>query len=293
MPDQLIRAAACVTLALSAAATAELHPRLGGAAAYDDVLGITWLTNAGLSGSDSWDSSLSWVAGLNAVAHLGFNDWRLASMSVAAGLPIGLADAVVDCSTIWAPLCQDNELGYMFYHTLGGTTGADLSGTHTLGDVTLTDVQATYWSATQSGVTNAWMYHFDIGFGVWSAKNGKRHAWAVRQGDSIAPDTDGDGVGDAVDNCIAVANDGQHDSNGDGIGNLCDADLTGPGGFEDCLVNFLDLHAVAEAFFSRPGLPAWNPDADLDNDGQVNFIDVQQVRRQFFGPPGPSAAGCN
>ncbi|MGB5439426.1 MAG: hypothetical protein WBN90_07250 [Gammaproteobacteria bacterium] len=208
-------ALACIfSLALSTTANAALHSRLGGAAAYDDALNITWLTDAGLSGSNSWANQLAWVAGLNSANHLGFNDWRLASMSVAAGLPTGLAEEVVDCSTIWQPLCRDNELGYMFFHNLGGSTSQDLSGNRTVGDVTLSNIQPRYWSATESGITNAFMYHFDIGFGVWSPKNGNRHAWAVHPGDigtalaipdgDIAPLNAPDGVVNAADVLLAT-----------------------------------------------------------------------------------------
>ncbi len=106
-------------------------------------------------------------------------------------------------------------------------------------------------------------------------------------------DSDGDGVNDDADNCTSVANPDQYDSNGDQIGSLCDADITGPGAVEDCLVNFLDLQAVKDAFFSTPASPAWNPDADFDNSASINFTDLQFLEDQFFGPPGPSAAGCN
>ena len=44
-------------------------------------------------------------------------------------------------------------------------------------------------------------------------------------------DTDGDGVGDSLDNCPDTANPGQEDSDGDGIGDACDtteADTTPP-----------------------------------------------------------------
>ena len=106
-------------------------------------------------------------------------------------------------------------------------------------------------------------------------------------------DSDSDGVPDDSDNCIDVANADQFDSNGDSIGNACDADITGPGGVEDCLVNFVDLQGVKDAFFSNPASPVWNPHADFDNSGQINFTDLQILKGQFFGPPGPSAAGCN
>ena len=37
-------------------------------------------------------------------------------------------------------------------------------------------------------------------------------------------DTDGDGVGDLCDNCMYAFNPGQEDVDGDAIGNLCDPD---------------------------------------------------------------------
>lgn len=106
-------------------------------------------------------------------------------------------------------------------------------------------------------------------------------------------DADADGIADSADNCTAVWNPDQLDVNGDSIGNICDADVTGPGGVADCIVNFLDLSAFRHAFFSTPASPNWNPEADLDGSGSVNFIDVALLRAQIFGPPGPSASGCD
>ncbi|MBT8401694.1 MAG: hypothetical protein KJO98_14545 [Rhodothermia bacterium] len=103
-------------------------------------------------------------------------------------------------------------------------------------------------------------------------------------------DPDGDGVLAWIDNCLGTFNPGQSDTDGDAIGNICDADIATP---NDCLVNFLDLQAVKAAFFATPIQPNWNPDADLDDSGLINFADLQIVKSQFFGPPGPSAAGCN
>lgn len=45
----------------------------------------------------------------------------------------------------------------------------------------------------------------------------------------LTVDSDGDGIGDAVDNCPEVANTTQSDEDGDGIGDDCDpADNDGP-----------------------------------------------------------------
>ncbi|MEL7450880.1 MAG: hypothetical protein AAFN78_16825, partial [Pseudomonadota bacterium] len=58
-------------------------------------------------------------------------------------------------------------------------------------------------------------------------------------------DNDGDGVVDLDDNCILVANADQRDTDGDKIGNICDADFDG-----DCQVNFVDLGELKNNFFT-------------------------------------------
>ncbi len=98
-----------------------------------------------------------------------------------------------------------------------------------------------------------------------------------------AIDTDGDGVSDSTDNCTLVANPSQLDSNGDGFGNACDADLN-----DDGTINFADLQILKAALFSNPSLPNWNPHADFNGDGAINFADLQVMSDSFFGSPGPS-----
>lgn len=117
--------------------------------------------------------------------------------------------------------------------------------------------------------------------------------WCLDPTTSGGADADGDGVPDSTDNCIDVPNPDQYDSNGDDIGSLCDPDVTGPTGVDDCAVNFPDLDAMRVAFFTNPASPNWNPDLDLDNSGVINNIDLAIMKDHFFGPPGPSAAGCN
>ena len=91
------------------------------------------------------------------------------------------------------------------------------------------------------------------------------------------PDADEDGVPDDSDNCTEVVNEDQLDTNGDGIGNACDPDLTG-----DCVVNFGDLGALQAVFFTD------DPDADFDGSGSVNFTDLGVMKSFFFLAPGPS-----
>lgn len=92
------------------------------------------------------------------------------------------------------------------------------------------------------------------------------------------PDSDGDGIPDDRDNCVGIFNPDQRDSDGDGFGNRCDADLNNDG-----VVNFADLNLFRQRFGSR------DPDADLNGDGVVNFADLALFNSLFGMPPGPSA----
>ncbi len=95
------------------------------------------------------------------------------------------------------------------------------------------------------------------------------------------PDADEDGVPDDQDNCVELPNPPQRDSNSDGYGNVCDADLD-----DDGSVDFLDLGRMKAAFFST------DPHADLNGDGTVDFLDLGRMKSLFFQPPGPSGLAC-
>ncbi|GMW06365.1 MAG: hypothetical protein AMXMBFR8_11620 [Nevskiales bacterium] len=106
----------------------------------------------------------------------------------------------------------------------------------------------------------------------------------------VAPigDADGDGIGDHRDNCTLAANgplapdaggNSQRDADGDGFGNVCDADIDNNG-----FVNFVDLALFRAAFGSA------DAQADFDgNGGLVNFADLARFRACFGRAPGPSA----
>lgn len=94
---------------------------------------------------------------------------------------------------------------------------------------------------------------------------------------SSVTDTDGDTVPDDADNCVLVANTDQRDTDGDGLGNRCDADLT-----QDCIVNAADLGELKAVFFSN------DANADFDGNGTVNAFDLGILKQGFFLAPGPS-----
>ena len=97
------------------------------------------------------------------------------------------------------------------------------------------------------------------------------------ESDPLNPDTDGDGVLDGYDNCTLVANANQRDTNGDGYGNICDADLNNDG-----IVDNADLTIMKARFYSH------DPDADLNGDGSVNAGDLAIMKAYFGKKPGPS-----
>ncbi|MFK8030066.1 MAG: PA domain-containing protein [Gammaproteobacteria bacterium] len=90
-------------------------------------------------------------------------------------------------------------------------------------------------------------------------------------------DEDDDLIPDINDNCQLLANGDQRDTNGDGFGNVCDADINNDG-----IINFLDIALLGNLFLST------NADADFNGDGIVNFIDVSIMGNAFLTQPGPS-----
>ena len=287
-----------ITVSANAALVGRLPVTPGGndfQAAYDDVLDITWVTNGALSGLGTWYSQTAWAANLD---YLGFDDWRLAAMSVSAGLPTGTTGSVVDCRSATELACRDNELGYMYYYNLAGSGCNNCTGPQwidyspscspscgwilTVGQYTDDSFQliGPYYSLTEASSNEAWNFSFDSGNQYYIGKvplNLYSYGWAVRAGDVGGPDADGDGIDDADDNCTLVANPDQRDSNNDGYGNFCDGDIN-----SDCAINFIDLGEMKAAFFSD------DEDTDLDGDGVVNFIDLGLIKNAFFGTPGPS-----
>jgi probable HAF family extracellular repeat protein len=188
-----------VMVGLSGPAQAALIDR-GGGFIYDTDLDITWTQDAALSGFDNWDDQVAWVDALSlvdSVRNVTWDDWRLASMSVAGGVPTGSAASVVDCSTATELACRDNELAYMFYHNLGGTVGDDLTGNQGL----IQNIQQDYWSGTEEDARSAWVTIFNGGGPFAPLKsNIFVFAWAVRDGDvgqsSIPEPSTFQGLGD-------------------------------------------------------------------------------------------------
>ena len=88
--------------------------------------------------------------------------------------------------------------------------------------------------------------------------------------------SDGDSVKDVDDNCRLEDNNSQLDTNGDGLGNICDPDVDNDGDVDN------DDDLLIQSLFGTNNL-----DADIDEDGDVDWDDADIA--YFWGndPPGP------
>jgi hypothetical protein len=100
-------------------------------------------------------------------------------------------------------------------------------------------------------------------------------------------DADGDGVPDWNDNCTEQANPDQRDTNQDGYGNLCDADVDDNGAVGLSDFNVFRLH------FGRTSTSGnFDPNVDLTGDGAIGLAEFNLLRGAFGGSPGPSGLAC-
>jgi hypothetical protein len=100
------------------------------------------------------------------------------------------------------------------------------------------------------------------------------------------PDYDGDDTPDAYDSCLLVKTE-QIDTNGDEIGNACDADYDGSG-----VVDEVDERLLALRMGLRCGDFGFDADLDSNDDCTIDALDEALYTAQKDGPPGPSGLTC-
>jgi DNA-binding beta-propeller fold protein YncE len=125
----------------------------------------------------------------------------------------------------------------------------------------------------------------DSGGNVYVTGEGRLHPMGDTPGNAFkiargCSDDDADGICQADDNCLEVANPDQRDTDSDGYGNACDADCT-----DDDFVSTLDfLRMLSE--WAGPG------SCDFNDDGVVGTRDYIHLSRRWEMADGPSGLAC-
>jgi len=100
-------------------------------------------------------------------------------------------------------------------------------------------------------------------------------------------DNDLDGVADAEDNCLGIANADQTDSNLDGFGNACDADYDLSGS-----VGLSDFSIFSAAYGASSSDDHYDTRADHNADGNIGLLDFAVFSQRWGNPSGPSGLTC-
>jgi DNA-binding beta-propeller fold protein YncE len=100
-------------------------------------------------------------------------------------------------------------------------------------------------------------------------------------------DYDGDDTPNVYDSCLLVKEDPAIDSNGDEIGNACDADYDGSGFVDDT-----DSRLLAIRMGRRCGDVGFDADFDSNGDCVIDATDEALYLAQKEQPPGPSGLTC-
>ncbi len=194
---------------------------------YDTTLDITWQANANLAvsnafglnynsnlgpysgdpsgydgyvntdGTMNWPGAMLWIDAMNTANYLGYNGWRLPTMTDTNAPGCDNANSGTDCGynvqTGSAATTVYSEMASMFYDTLGNLAYLDTSGkvqsNNGLKNTGLFEnvVSNYYWSGLEyaPNTDDAWVFDFASGKqnGYWKNGGVPIYAWAVHDGD--------------------------------------------------------------------------------------------------------------
>ncbi len=179
------------------------------------------------------------------------------------------------CGTMTATSCgssYDTEIA-VYDGTCGTLVPITCNDDASAGPCQFTLQSYVTWAATQ-GTT----YYISVG-SYWASGSTGTNVLNV-----TATDGDGDGYGDACDNCVSTSNPGQEDGDGDGVGNVCDNCPTASNASQ----TDSDGDTNGDACDICPG---GNDFADGDGDAVPDFCDVCPTVNN--GTPGQACDDSN
>jgi hypothetical protein len=188
-----VAAALCAAVQNIVVADATLVASDDGEAVYDAVNDVTWLANANLAatksfgvgginpdGSMGWTTAQEWIAAMNAANFLGTNRWSLP----ATRLPDDTCSQMPKAAAFGYG-CVGSQMGYLYYHELGGVKGSTIELQHGDRYRLFKNVQPyLYWSSTLwTRVPNsAFSFSFGNGFQGTNVFVNAMYAMAVAPG---------------------------------------------------------------------------------------------------------------
>ena len=225
-------AAGALYLTILPASEAALVSRMGGLMVYDTELDITWLADANLAASEDFaivrsstelpdpdnaplgatgrmrrDTATAWLQNMNAdnggAGYLGFDNWRLASTSP----PDPTCSRQMEFSDFSDGFnCTGNELGYLFYETMGVSAGDPISSSDNPDLDLFTNIQdeqlglvVAYWfsdavdrsdsinDGTATGDIAGYIFEFNSGELTVGGGTLSGFLWPVLDGDVVVP----------------------------------------------------------------------------------------------------------
>lgn len=194
------------SLVSATTANASLVFALGGQVVNDTDRNITWLANANLAdteafgvsginanGTMNWNTAGLWIAAMNTANYLGYNDWRLPTVTVTGTPSCIFTFSGTDCG--YNVDTTIGEIAHLFYDELGNKAYYNTSGSWPQPGWGLTNtgpfsnLQSTnYWSGPEYAPNTDFAWYFSMANGVQHVTNNYHNltVLAVRPGQVAA-----------------------------------------------------------------------------------------------------------
>ena len=202
---------------------------------------------------------------LASVANKSFNEITLNSNSAPTDIKLSSSSVNENLSsgtTVGSLSTIDSDIGSTHTYTLvSGSGDTDNSSFSIIGDNLLTETAFDYETKNS--------YYIVVQSTDGIATYSKTFTISVVDVDE---DTDGDGIANNKDNCPMIANNNQLDTDGDGLGDVCDSDDDGDG-VEDYLDNCPLTYNIYQIDTDGDGI---DDSCDLDDDDDT-YLDAQDA----------------